>query len=193
VDRLPTLTTPRLRLRLWQDEDSVPFAAMNADPRVREYYPSVLTPAESDAAMGRIRAHFERHGFGNWALELCDHPGLIGYAGIAYPSFDAPSGPCVEIGWRLAFAHWGRGYATEAAEAVLGAAFEAIGLEEIVSFAAVGNLRSRRVMEKIGMSHDPADDFDHPSLIGHHLSRHVLYRLRRTDWQMRSTKPAIPR
>ena len=187
VSPLYTLTTHRLTLRHWRDEDSESFAAMNADPRVREYYPSVLTQAESDASMGRIRGHFEEHGFGNWAVELRGRPGLIGYAGISHPSFPSPCGPCVEIGWRLAFAYWGHGYATEAAEAVVVAAFEKIGLAEIVSFATVGNLRSRRVMEKLGMSHDPADDFDHPLLPGHRLSPHVLYRLRRTAYQSRRT------
>jgi RimJ/RimL family protein N-acetyltransferase len=185
VSPLNNLLTPRLDLRLWRDEDSEPFASMNADPRVREHYPNVLTRSESDASMARIRAHFEQHGFGNWALELRDRPGLIGYAGLSHPSFPSPCGPCVEIGWRLAFAHWGHGYATEAAEAVVRAAFEKIGLEEIVSFATIGNVRSRRVMEKLGMTHDSADDFDHPLLPGHRLSRHVLYRLRRTDWESR--------
>jgi RimJ/RimL family protein N-acetyltransferase len=185
---LATLTTPRLSLRLWRDEDSAPFAALNADPRVREHYPNVLTRSESDASMARIRAHFEQHGFGNWALELRDRPGLIGYAGLSHPTFAPPCGPCVEIGWRLAFAYWGHGYATEAAEAAVHAAFEQIGLAEIVSFATTGNLRSRRVMEKLGMTHDPADDFDHPLLPGHPLSRHVLYRLRRTDWESRNRR-----
>ena len=157
---------------------------MNADPRVREHYPNVLTRAESEASIARIRTHFEQHGFGNWALELRERPGLIGYAGITHPSFSPPCGPCVEIGWRLAFDQWGHGYATEAAEAVVRAAFETVGLREIVSFATTGNLRSRRVMEKLGMSHDPADDFDHPILPpGHRLSRHVLYRLQRKDWE----------
>ena len=191
VSPLYTLTTHRLTLRHWRDEDSEPFAAMNADPRVREHYPDVLTRAESDAAMGRIRAHFEQHGFGNWAVELRGHPGLIGYAGISRPSFPSPCGPCVEIGWRLAFAYWGNGYATEAGEAVVRAAFEKVGLAEIVSFATVGNRRSRRVMEKLGMSHDPADDFDHPLLPGHRLARHVLYRLPRTSWQSRNAPPPV--
>jgi ribosomal-protein-alanine N-acetyltransferase len=178
------MTTPRLRLRVWDDCDAEPYAAINADARVREHFEGVLDRAESDASMSRIRAHFDAHGYGVWAVELRDHPGFIGYAGITHPSFAAPCGPCVEIGWRLAFAHWGHGYATEAARAALDAGFADVGLDEIVSFTTVANERSRRVMERLGLSHDPADDFDHPSLPpGHRLSRHVLYRIRRTDWR----------
>jgi RimJ/RimL family protein N-acetyltransferase len=163
---------------------------MNADPRVREHFSGTLTRAESDASMARLRAHFAEHGFGFWAVELRERPGFMGFAGLSHPSFTAPSGPAVEIGWRLAFEHWGHGYATEAARAALRAGFEELGLDEIVAFATVGNVRSRRVMEKIGMSHDPAGDFDHPSMPADHpRSRHVLYRLRRTDWLLRCGEP----
>jgi RimJ/RimL family protein N-acetyltransferase len=180
---LTQLVTTRLFLRLWQDGDAEPFAAMNADPRVREHFPSVLSRAESDASLRRIRAHFDDHGFGVWAVELCARPGLIGFAGLTHPAFAAPCGPCVEIGWRFAFDQWGHGYATEAGRAALLAGFEQIGLQEIVSFTAVGNARSRRVMARLGLSHDPAEDFDHPLLPpGHRLARHVLYRVRRADW-----------
>ena len=189
---LGDMTTPRLRLRLWQVSDAEPFAAMNADPRVREHYPSVLTREESDASVARIRAHFEKHGFGAWAVELRERPGFIGFAGLTRPAFSAPCGPCVEIGWRFAFDHWGQGYATEAARVALRAGFLEVGLDEVVSFTTVNNLRSRRVMEKLGLSHDPADDFDHPLLPpGHRLARHVLYRLRRTDWLRLTEEPAI--
>lgn len=177
------VTTPRLHLRLWQRGDEEPFAAMNADPRVREHYPNVLTREESDASAARIDTHFRRYGFGLFAIELRDAPGFIGYAGLMVPSFKAPCGPCVEIGWRLAFQHWGKGFATEAARAVLPVAFESAGLDEIVSFTTPGNVRSQRVMQKIGMTHDPADDFDHPLLPGHPLARHVLFRLRKSDWE----------
>jgi RimJ/RimL family protein N-acetyltransferase len=178
---------------LWHESDTEPFAALNADPRVREHFPNVLTRAESEASLGRIRTHFEKHGFGAWAVELRERPGLIGFAGLTHPMFAAPCGPCVEIGWRFAFDAWGHGYATEAARAALRAGFQEIGLEEVVSFATVGNARSRRVMEKLGLSHDPADDFDHPlSTPGHPLERHVLYRLQRAEWQRRVAKePAI--
>lgn len=183
---LEEMTTPRLRLRLWQEGDIEPFAAINADARVREHYPSVLTRADSEASVERIRGHFARHGYGAWAVELRQRPGLIGFTGLTHPAFSAPCGPCVEIGWRFAFDHWGQGYATEAARAALRAAFQEIGLEEVVSFTTMDNVRSRRVMERIGMSRDPADDFDHPLLPpGHQLSRHVLYRLRRADWLRR--------
>jgi RimJ/RimL family protein N-acetyltransferase len=184
---LCAMATPRLRLRLWHDRDAEPFAAMNADPRVREHFLNVMTREESDASMARIRAHFTDYGFGAWAVELRDRPGLIGFAGVTHPSFTAPCGPCVEIGWRFAFDHWGHGYATEAAREALRAGFEIVGLHEIVAFATVGNVRSRRVMEKIGLLHDEADDFDHPLLpAGHRVSRHVLYRLRKTDWEHRA-------
>jgi len=188
---LSEIVTPRLKLRLWQAGDEEPFAAMNADPRVREHFESVLTRAESDASIGRNHAHFEKHGFGAWAVELRERPGLIGVAGLTHPMFAAPCGPCVEIGWRFAFDDWRHGYATEAARAALSAGFEEIGLDEIVSFTTVGNVRSQRVMEKIGLHHDPADDFDHPLLpAGHRLARHVMYRLRRAQWQSRATHMA---
>lgn len=173
------LSTERLTLRLWRPSDDEPFAAMNADPRVREHYPGVLSREESDASAARIRAHFGRHGFGLWAIEAKSAPGFLGYAGIMHPSFAAPCGPCVEIGWRLACAEWGKGYATEAARAIVAIAFERTSLEEIVSFATVGNVRSQRVMQKLGMTRDPAEDFDHPLLGGHRLARHVLYRLKK--------------
>jgi RimJ/RimL family protein N-acetyltransferase len=183
MSTLHQIQTPRLILRLWRDSDYEPFAAMNADPRVREHFPNVLSRAESDASAERIRAHFEKHGFGLWAVEVRDGADFIGFTGLAHPSFAAPSGSTVEIGWRLAFEHWGRGYATEAAKHALAAGFEQLGLPEIVAFATVGNVRSRRVMEKIGLTHNSADDFDHPLLPPEHrVARHVLYRLRRADW-----------
>jgi RimJ/RimL family protein N-acetyltransferase len=179
----PTLTTERLILRPWQESDLVPFAALNADARVMEFMPGTLDRAASDALVARAQAHFDRHGFGPWAVELRsgDAP-LIGFVGLMAPSFQARFTPCVEVGWRLAFAHWGQGYATEAARAALAFGFGTAGLAEIVSFTSVGNARSRAVMERLGMIRDPADDFDHPTLPeGHALRRHVLYRLARPD------------
>jgi RimJ/RimL family protein N-acetyltransferase len=171
------LRTERLVIRRWLDADRAPFAAMNADPEVMEHFPSVLTREESDASAARIGEHFSVHGFGLWAVEI---PGVVSFAGcvgLAVPRFEAPFTPCVEIGWRLARPHWGHGYATEAARAVLAFAFAALGLQEVVSFTVPGNTRSRRVMEKLGMTHDPRDDFDHPLVAeGHPLRRHVLYR-----------------
>ncbi|HEX5206971.1 MAG TPA: GNAT family N-acetyltransferase [Steroidobacteraceae bacterium] len=175
-----TLSTARLRLRPWRPEDLPTYAAMNADPRVREYFPKVLTAAESDREAARIAAHFDRHGFGLWAVEVVGTADFAGFVGLAIPGFEAHFTPCVEIGWRLAFEHWGRGYATEAARAALDCGFERLGLEEIVAFTVPGNWRSRRVMERIGMRRSAADDFDHPRLPpGHPLRRHVLYRVGR--------------
>ncbi|MCU0634779.1 MAG: GNAT family N-acetyltransferase [Gemmatimonadaceae bacterium] len=170
------IRTPRVRLRRWRDADRAAFAALNADARVMQHFPALLTAAESDALADRIERHFEVHGFGLWALEIPGRAAFAGFVGLSRPSFDAHFTPCVEIGWRLAFEHWGAGYATEAARAVLAVAFEALRLAEVVSMTVPANIRSRRVMERIGMSRDPADDFDHPLVTGP-LRRHVLYRL----------------
>jgi RimJ/RimL family protein N-acetyltransferase len=143
-----------------------------------QYLPAALSRDESDMLVARIEAHFDRHGFGLWAVEIPDVAPFAGFIGLSIPGFDAPFTPCVEIGWRLAAEHWGRGYATEGALAVLAFGFETLKLDEIVSFTVPDNLRSRRVMERMGMVHDPADDFDHPVLPeGHRLRRHVLYRI----------------
>jgi RimJ/RimL family protein N-acetyltransferase len=145
-----------------------------------EYFPAVLSREQSDALAAAIEAHFDEHGFGLWAVEIPTIARFAGFVGLAERRFEAPFTPCVEIGWRLAAAHWGRGYATEAARAVLAFGFQTLGLDEIVSFTVPGNRRSRRVMERIGMVRDPADDFDHPAMPeGHPLRRHVLYRMAR--------------
>jgi RimJ/RimL family protein N-acetyltransferase len=173
----PTLNTPRLLLRPWRDEDLAPFAEMNADPRVMEFFPKRLDRVESDLLVTRIRDHFDRHGFGLWAVEVPGVADFIGFVGLAIPRLEAHFTPCVEVGWRLAQEHWGRGYATEAARAALAFGFGDLALEEIVSFTAAVNLRSRAVMERIGMTRSPEDDFDHPALPeGHPLRQHVLYR-----------------
>lgn len=177
------LRTDRLVLRGWRDDDRAEFAAMNADPAVMAFFPGTRDRAESDALVARIRDHFRQHGFGFWAVEAPGTAQFVGFVGLWRTDFEAPFTPCVEIGWRLAGRFWGRGYATEAARAALGFGFETLRLAEIVSFAAAGNLRSRRVMERIGMTRDAAGDFDHPMLpAGSPHSRHVLYRLRCTDW-----------
>lgn len=174
------LRTERLLLRPWRDSDREPFAAMNADPRVMEHFPATLTPAESDAALERFRAHWADAGFGPWVVEVPGRASFAGFVGLLRPSFRAHFAPCVEIGWRLTPEHWGRGYTTEAARAVVRVAFSKLGLHEIVSFTVPANRRSLRIMEKLGMHHDAADDFDHPVLPdGHPLKRHLLYRLRR--------------
>ncbi|MBL8851474.1 MAG: GNAT family N-acetyltransferase [Planctomycetaceae bacterium] len=173
-----TIVTERLLLRRWQPDDRAPFAALNADPVVREFLPGCLTRAESDAAVDRIEEHFAEHGFGLWALEAPGVTPFAGFVGLNVPRFEAHFTPCVEIGWRLAAECWGRGYATEAARACLRYGFEQLGRAEIFSFTVPGNVRSRRVMKKIGMTHDPADDFEHPTLpVGHPLRPHVLYRI----------------
>jgi RimJ/RimL family protein N-acetyltransferase len=184
MNMFPELRTERLWLRQWRPEDSEPFAAMNADPRVMEYFPGTLSRQESDAITARIAAHFRERGFGLWAVEVPGVTPLAGLIGLSTPRFEAAFTPCVEIGWRLAAESWGHGYATEGARAALDFGFQVVGLEEIVSFTTVQNVRSRHVMEKIGMTHDIAGDFDHPLLpAGHRLSRHVLYRLRRPPRQ----------
>lgn len=172
------LQTARLLLRRWRESDREPFAALNADPEVMEYFPARLGRAESDALIAQIEAGFESHGFGLWAAELRDSGEFLGFAGLAVPSFQAHFTPAVEVGWRLARHAWGHGYATEAGRAALRLGFTGLGLEEIVAMTAVANWRSRAVMERLGMSHDPADDFDHPTLpAGSPLRRHVLYRV----------------
>ena len=183
-----SLTTSRLLLRRWRDADRLPFQRMNADPRVMEFMPALLAPDESDALIARIEQHFEQHGFGPFAVELLAGGAFLGYIGLYVPTFDAPFTPAVEIAWRLGADSWGRGLATEGARAVARHAFEGLGLGSLVSFTTTGNLRSRRVMEKLGMSHNLADDFDHPRLpAGHPLRRHVLYRLDRAAWNLALT------
>lgn len=172
------LTTERLLLRRWTPADRAAFALLNADPRVVEYLPAALSREASDQVADGIEAHFAQHGFGLWAVEVKGGAPFAGFVGLAVPRFEAHFMPCVEIGWRVATEHWGRGYATEGARAAIAFAFQKLNLSEIVSFTVPENVRSRRVMEKIGMSHNPADDFDHPALPeGHRLRRHVLYRL----------------
>jgi RimJ/RimL family protein N-acetyltransferase len=174
------IETERLLLRHWKEEDREPFRDMNADPRVMEFMPQCLTSQESDSLFQRINEHLRKCGFGLFAAELREKGSFIGYVGLAVPTFEAHFTPCVEIGWRFSLDHWGRGLATEGARAVAKYAFGELALEELVSFTVPANIRSRRVMEKIGMTHNAADDFDHPNLPeGHPLRRHVLYRFRR--------------
>jgi RimJ/RimL family protein N-acetyltransferase len=180
---MPELVTPRLVLRNWRDGDLAEFAAINADPQVMAFFPRAYDRAESDGLVARIRNHAARCGFGLWAMEAPGEAPFMGFTGLWTPDFEAPFTPCVEIGWRLAPRFWGRGYATEAARASLRFGFEMLQQEEIVSYAVTANERSRRVMERIGMTRDLAGDFDHPKLpAGNPLRRHVLYRLSRVDW-----------
>lgn len=177
---ITSLRTDRLILRRWRDSDRGPFAALNADPEVMEHFPAPLSRAESDAMVDVIEARFDELGYGLWAAELAETGEFIGFTGLSVPRFTAHFTPAVEIGWRLARSAWGYGYASEAATRAIEFGFGDLGLAEIVSFTAVGNVRSRAVMTRIGMTHDPADDFDHPSVPdGSPLKRHVLYRLPR--------------
>ena len=183
-----TLRTPRLILRPWRPEDAEPFAALNADPLVMEHFPSTLTRAESDAGIERIRGVLAKHGFCFWAVEAPGVAPFIGFCGLSVPGFTTSFSPFVEIGWRLAREHWGRGYATEAARAALRFGFEEKGLSEIVSFTVPRNVRSRAVMERLGMRHT-GETFDHPNLPeGHPLQRHVLYRLTHERWHSLSDR-----
>jgi ribosomal-protein-alanine N-acetyltransferase len=179
----PRLQTERLILRRWRDEDREPFAELNADPRVMAHFLRPLTREESDGFAERIEVRFDELGYGLWAVERRSDGRFLGFTGLALQTFEAPFTPCTEIGWRLARFAWGQGYATEAALEALRYGFEEAELEEIFSFTSVGNTASRHVMEKIGLHHDPTDDFEYPNLPpGHPLRPHVLYRLRREEF-----------
>lgn len=172
------IVTARLILRRWRDSDREPFQVLNEDPRVMEFFPATLTAVETDEGIARVARHFERHGFGLYAAELIETGKFIGFIGLNIPGFEAPFMPAVEIGWRLGYSYRGLGLATEGAGAVTRHAFDTLGLPGLVSFTTAANMRSRRVMEKIGMARDAAADFDHPDLpVGHPLRPHVLYRL----------------
>lgn len=172
--------TPRLLLRHWREEDVEPFAEMGADPDVMEHFPAMLSRAESEAWVERVDSDLEQRGWGLWALEELATRRFLGFTGLNVPGFDAPFLPATEIGWRLRRDAWGRGYATEAARGALAVAFEDLELDELVSFTAVSNTRSQAVMERIGMTRDPAEDFLHPGVEkGHPVRPHVLYRLTR--------------
>lgn len=184
------LHTERLLLRQWREDDLEPFAALNADPETMRYFPALPTREENDTLVEHSRRQIEEEGWGLWAVEVRGGPAFIGFVGLARPSFEEHFTPAVEVGWRLAREHWGRGYATEAAHAALAYGFEKLELEEIVSFTSQLNEPSRRVMERLGMSHEPADDFEHPRVpLGHPLRPHVLYRLPRTDWAVSRAAP----
>jgi RimJ/RimL family protein N-acetyltransferase len=176
------LRTPRLLLRQWRQEDLAPFAAMNADPAVMEFFPAPLTTEQSNELAQRHHDLLESDQPALFAVERRSEGDFIGFIGLAVPRFEAAFTPCVEIGWRLAQHACGRGLATEGARAVLAHGFSHHALKEVVSFTAAVNLRSRAVMERIGMQRDPSDDFDHPGLPeGHALSAHVLYRAVMSD------------
>jgi RimJ/RimL family protein N-acetyltransferase len=178
------IRTERLLLRRWRDDDRPAVAAMNLDPAVMEHFQGLTSPEDSGAFVDRIEAHWEEHGWGLWAVEVPGVAPFVGFTGL-WPATQVLGWPSVEVGWRLARAHWGNGYATEAAGEALRFGFEDLGLEEIVSFTVPQNDRSRRVMERIGLVRDEAGDFDHPRVDGvahPELVRHVLYRLDRATW-----------
>ena len=183
-DHRPIIRTPRLALRQWTDADIEPFGAMNADPRVMEHFPSMPTREQTAEMVRILRGRIAERGWGLWAVEVPGVADYIGFVGLAAHRFEAHFTPCVEVGWRLAFDHWGKGYATEAARAALEFGFTRAEFQEIVSFTVPANLRSQAVMKRIGMRRDVADDFDHPNIPqGHPLRRHVLYRLQRGRWK----------
>lgn len=182
------LSAERLILRPWRDDDLAPFAALNGDPEVMAHFPKTLTPAQSDALAAQIRAALAERGFGWWAAEVPGVAPFIGFIGLSVPDFGAhflpPGRQVVELGWRLARPFWGRGYATEGARLALRIGFDALGLAEIVTFTTTANARSQAVMRRLGMTHDAAEDFDHPKLPpGHRLRRHLLFRLQSKDWR----------
>ena len=167
-------------LRSWTDAHLEPFAALNADPAVMEHFPSLLSRVDSDALAQRIDAFLTDNGWGLWAVEVRDSGRFAGFTGLSPVGFTAHFTPAVEVGWRLAAWAWGHGYATEAAREALRIGFDEVGLNEIVSFTSVTNVRSQAVMQRLGMTHNPADDFNHPALPGDSpLRRHVLYRIAR--------------
>ncbi|MFN0065226.1 MAG: GNAT family N-acetyltransferase [Chlamydiales bacterium] len=182
----PIIQTDRLILRQWNDENFVSFAELNADPRVMEFFPAPWTREESKTSMQTARKHIEMYGWGKWAVSLLATGEFIGSIGLEEIDFQASFSPNIELGYRLAFEHWGKGYAFEGAKAALEYGFSHLNLQEIVAFTPVQNLRSQHVMKRIDMHNDPSHNFDHPKLAeGHPLKRHVLYRLTATEWRER--------
>lgn len=174
----PDIQTNRLILRRLRPNDFEPFAAMNADPKVMRYFPACLDRAETKALILRMNRHFERHQFGWWAVDIPGVTSFAGFAGLLAPAFHAHFTPCVEVGWRFVRSAWGKGYATEAGRACIDFAFSRLCLNEVVSMAVVDNQRSRRVMERLGMTRRPEDDFGHPKLpFDHPFRQHALYRI----------------
>ncbi|MET0071452.1 MAG: GNAT family N-acetyltransferase [Candidatus Thiodiazotropha sp.] len=179
------LETERLLLRQWRDDDYPVFAEVNADPRVMRYFPQTLSRIESDELAERCRDLIAARGWGFWALELKTSGEFIGLVGLNLPQHRLPCSPCTEIGWRLAYEHWGSGYATEAGKRAISYAFHVLLLDEVVAFATVTNRRSRTVMQRLGMT-NTGRNFNHPALApGHPLSEHVLYSISRSTWNQK--------
>lgn len=189
---MTTLTTKRLILRPWKESDLKPFAELNADPRVMEYLIGPLSQKESNELAVRIQNNIKEQEWGFWAVEVPGVADFIGFIGLAHVLYSTPFTPAIEIGWRLACDYWGKGYATEGAKAALDFGFQSLKLNEIVSFTVANNLSSQHVMEKLGMHRDPKDDFDHPKVPeGHQLKRHILYRLKKNEWEKASESTEI--
>lgn len=183
------LKTNRLILRTFEESDIDPLSLINQDPKVCEFLPAISNRASTEKLIQIFIHHQQDHGFSPYAVELKSTNEMIGWCGLMIPSFDAHFMPAIEIGWRLSSQQWNQGYATEAAKAVLQYAFEELKLNEIVSFTAIENIRSRRVMEKIGLHHNSIDDFYHPKLEKlHPLCRHVLYRISKNDYASQHEK-----
>jgi RimJ/RimL family protein N-acetyltransferase len=183
------ITTQRLHLRQWSDADREPYAAMNADPVVMRFFAGTLPREASDRDIDAWRAQLDDRGWSNWAVEIREGGRFIGFTGLSIPGRALPFMPCVELGYRLAREHWGKGYATEGAKAALRVGFELLCLDEIVSFTSLVNLPSRAVMERVGMA-NANEDFDHPALPeGSELRKHCLYRLRRENWRRYTEDP----
>lgn len=181
VSDLCEMRTERLLLRRWKPSDRPALAALNADPAVMRYFPGTLSAAQTDHFIDVVDARFEVDGFGIWAVEAGGE--LVGFTGLSRPGFEAAFAPAVEVSWRLARHAWGHGYATEAASLVLDDAFSRLGLREVVAYTTPVNLPSRAVMQRLGMTHDPGEDFDHPRLPpASPLRRHVLYRMSAERW-----------
>jgi ribosomal-protein-alanine N-acetyltransferase len=177
---IATLETPRLLLRQWRDPDIDPWARMNADPRVMEFFPALYDRARAEETAASMRGEIERDGYGFWAVEIKATGAFAGMIGLNEITYDIPVHPKHEVGWRLAFDAWGHGYATEGAQAALQFAFGRLGWPEVVAFTAALNRRSQRVMQRLGMIHDPASDFEHPRVPGgNRLRPHVLFRIDR--------------
>lgn len=182
---MPILRTQRLILRPWRPKDLVLFAEINADPKVMEFYPKTLNREESDVLAEKIQREFAERGYGFWAVEVPGVADFIGYIGLNYWNLEMPFAPCIDIGWRIGSSYWGKGYATEGAKAVLQYGFETLKLTEIVAMATLHNVRSHKVMIRLGMKSDPAENFEHPKVArGDPLSVRVLYRIKKQGFNL---------
>jgi RimJ/RimL family protein N-acetyltransferase len=191
MNQITSLETDRLLLRQWKPADREPFAKLNADPKVMEFFPNMLSREASDAFIDRIQALIEKQGWDLWAVEIKNTQQFIGYVGLHVPNYELPFNPCVEVGWRLAYEFWGKGYAPEAALVAIKFGFESLNLAEVVSFTTLSNVRSQRVMEKIGMQRSP-ETFQHSGVpIDGKLREHCLYRLSRNGWLQQTANKSL--